>query len=368
MPKLKTSLEEIIARAAKHILSRQNQDGSFPGGHNGPYCDPETPVRNTAHCIVLFANLHLKTGNPRYKQAAEKAVGYLQGKEARPSGQTFYCRTKSGKDRCNGLVGQAWVIESLVAAAEAFDREDCLMLAIDVFALHTWEEGAALWHRREVDGTVLSCDGTFNHQLWFAAAGSLLKDESSAIRDQVQRFLGTVAARVKTYPNGTIFHASPMQGSLNDGGWGVQAMWRRTRRRLQRHSRMKSLYSKSVGYHAFNLHAFAMLKSTLPENALWRSRLMERLLNATTEPVYVRDLSRAEFGYRYNLAGIETAYALETFNNATDEASVWLQRQFDETYLNEPRPLGRGVADANTALARIYEATRLTGRYEVNIG
>ena len=103
MPKL----WDIIARSAENALSTQASDGSLPPGHNGPYRDPETPTRNTAHWLITFLHSYDYTQKPEFKASAEKAAEYLMTAKARPMAQTFWCRTDPAKDFANGLIGQA---------------------------------------------------------------------------------------------------------------------------------------------------------------------------------------------------------------------------------------------------------------------
>jgi hypothetical protein len=57
---------DIFLRIAEHGLARQDQaTGAMPPGHNGPYQDPETPVRNTAHWIQTYLAANRMTGDER---------------------------------------------------------------------------------------------------------------------------------------------------------------------------------------------------------------------------------------------------------------------------------------------------------------
>ena len=48
------TLKDIIISQAQIALTRQQGDGSMPAGHNGPYFEPEYPIRNTAHWCLTF--------------------------------------------------------------------------------------------------------------------------------------------------------------------------------------------------------------------------------------------------------------------------------------------------------------------------
>ena len=360
-------LSDIIINLCDTILEKQKDDGSFPSGHNGPYHDPETPVRNTAHWLFLLATLYERTRDTKWKVASEKAVAYLLGSEARPNVKTFHIRDKDGKDHCNGLVGQAWVIEALIKAGEVFERHDCYDLAEEVFLLHPWDVSVSIWQRVEIDGTVLSYDGTFNHQLWFAAAGGLLTRTPGA-QKRAEIFLENIAANVQLYPNGVIFHASAMGNLAGYLKNGLKAFLRELRSRYKRKQRRIPLYSKSAGYHGFNLYALAMLKNAIPNAMFWNTSKFQTLLRAYRTELFSRDVQVSEYGYHYNLSGIEIAYAVETFLDDKKEANAWLDLQFQETYVSQNHPLSRNAVDPVTVDARIYQAARLKRDYEVHVG
>ena len=366
MPK-KNTIYELLLLSAEHILNLKKKTDSFPAGHNGPYKDTETPVRNTSHWLFLLAALYLKTGDNKWKIESNKVIEYLGSSQARPYHKTFHCREKKGKDRCNGLIGQAWAIEALVHAAKAFDRHDCYNLAEKVFLIHPWDLTSGIWQRVEVEGTVLTYDGTFNHQLWFAAAASQLTKTPMA-QKRARIFLDKITERVQLYPNGIIFHSSSISLLANYLKCGFKVFLRELRNRLKNQTMRNRLYLKSVGYHGFNLYAFAMLKKKYPEARIWKTDNFKMLLNAHRNDMFIRDLKNSEFGFRYNLSGIEIAYGVETFFQDKKEATLWLNRQFKETFLDEYRPLSRDVPDPNTAMARIYEAARLSEEYEVTVG
>ena len=363
----KASFKELVNCAAQHVLSWLNPDGSFPAGHNGPYHHPETPVRNTAHWLFLTASLFIQSGEEKWKEAGEKAIDFLKSPKARPHYQTFHCRDRIGFDSCNGLIGQAWVIEALVKASEAFDRQDCYELAEEVFLLHPWDENVGIWSRVEVDGTGLYYDGTFNHQLWFAAAGGMLY-KTPVAQERVEAFLEKIAVNVQLYSTGIIFHSSAM-GHLTDYlKTGVKPLLRETKFRLKKRIKKNGLYSKSVGYHGFNLYGFAILKKVFPNAPIWETPNFFKLLTAHRLQNFIRDVRNSEFGYRYNLAGIEIAFAVETFFNDKEEVRVWLNRQMEVTFLSDTAVLSRDAHDPNTAMARIYQAARFSEDYEVITG
>jgi hypothetical protein len=286
-------------------------------------------------------------------------------RELRPGNATFHCRDKEGKDHCNGLVGQAWVMEALIKASIVFDRLDCYQLAERVFLLHRFNYKIGIWHRVEIDGTELSFDSTFNHQLWFAAVASQLY-KTPVAQEQALLFLRKVARNVSVYPNGVIFHGSPMGSIIDYMSLGIPIFAKEVKFRLLLKRYLKALYSKSIGYHGFNLYAFAMLKENFPSEEIWNSLLIKKILAIVESPNFQKELASSEFGYFYNVSGLEIAYALEILVNNQELSESWLNRQFEYTFLSHDFPLGRDVVDINTSIARLYQATRLKSDYKIN--
>jgi len=360
-------LNELLMNSANKYVEFQKEDGSFLSGHNGPYRDSETPVRNTAHMLFLFSNLYNVSKSQVYKNVANKALDYLMSEAARPTKHTFYHREKKGKDKCNGLVGQAWCIEALVAASEALGRSDSYKLAEEVYLLHRFDSEIGIWNRMDVDGSQLGFDATFNHQLWFSASASMLKKTPEAQSD-VGIFLDKVAVNVSTYPNNVIYHSSPMGRVISYSKFGLKPLLSEVKSRIGKSlpSRKAGMYSKSVGYHGFNMYAFAMLKEQLPEHGIWNLDLMGRLLEPCKSDEFRHDLRHSVFGYFYNVSGIELAYAYEVLLGDKHESTQWLQLQLDNTWLNAVDPLSANVIDINTARSRLYAAVRLRNDYVLN--
>ncbi|MFP4643770.1 MAG: hypothetical protein ACLFM0_05405 [Spirochaetales bacterium] len=359
-------LASILKNAADYAIALQHHDGSFPAGHNGPYYDPETPVRNTAHYLYLFADLYEKHHQENYRAAAERAVDYLLSRQARPFGYTFHCRNSEAKDRSNGLVGQAWVIEALVKASEVLRRQDCYDLAEEVFLLHPWDRSVSLWNKVDVDGAALSYDRTFNHQLWFAAAASLL-DKSSAAGERAEAFVRNIVPTVQRYPDGTIYHISRMGSVVHYLANGPKAFAREVKSRYVGLKNRGQLYSKSVGYHGFNMYALALLKRAFPDDRVWGSSMVSEAVAATRNEKFRSVLAESEFGYWYNVSGIEIAFALQVLEHAdANESCMWLQRQFDMTYASDRDVLSAHARDADTARARIYQACRVAETLEAD--
>ena len=117
-------LYDLIIRSAKIGLTLQNNDGSFPKGHDGPWYYTDTFLRTTAHWALLISKAYELTGEKNFEEATIKACDYLICNKARPYNLTFHCRAESSdKDQCNGLIGQAWVLEALIVIGQQLKEE-----------------------------------------------------------------------------------------------------------------------------------------------------------------------------------------------------------------------------------------------------
>jgi hypothetical protein len=333
----------------------------MPPGHNGPYRDPESPVRNTGHWLITFLKAYEISGEQPFLKAARRAASYLKSDEARPMQATFWHRKNPEKDFCNGLIGQAWTIEALGVAAKGLEDEACQHLAEEVLLLHPFDEGLGLWRRVNVDGSHLPLDMTFNHQLWFAAGGALLlPSEDERVERRVVRFMDRLLQNMRLYPSGLVYHPLCLGPWLGGRAHGA----RRFVRRLVREKRLASgrdmMYHKSIGYQAFNLYALGLLKKRLPEHPFWQSVQIGRVLAYIKTEEFVRGIEENRYGYPYNPSGFEVAFALEVFEtNVRREQEHWVSEQLDRCYDFESRMMNRGTEDPLTHAARLYEATRL---------
>jgi len=358
-------LNELIEKVAFTIIEKQNIDGSMPAGHNGPYNDPETSVRNSSHWLFTLSHIGVATKSSKILKVANTICDFLLSSTCRPMGGPFYCRFNPEKDFSNGLMGQAWAMEGLISAGNLLSRKDALRCAIDVYNLHPWMEKECIWRRVAVDGSFLTPDRTFNHQLWFAAISSQLDD--SEIKHRSLLFLDHVGQHVQLYSDGVIYHQSRLgsllailsNGTIKDT---VKSLMGEIRALIVR----STLYSKSVGYHGFNMYAFAILKKQFPDHFFWKTKKFNKMINVSKTVSFVRSLENSIYGWPYNPPGIEFAFVGESFELGDEYINTWLARQWDHTYnADKNEPLTRNVPDKVTSAARIYEAIRLQGSYKI---
>ncbi|MEM6837288.1 MAG: agl cluster protein AglQ [Cyanobacteria bacterium P01_C01_bin.120] len=356
-------LYDIFLRSATAAIDLQDPEtGSMPAGHNGSYFDPETPVRNTSHWLITFLHTYSISQEKQFFKAAERAVEYLCSRDARPVSATFWHRKNPNKDACNGLMGQAWTIEALVEAAIKLERPELLKLAEDVFLMHPFNEDVGLWQRVAVDGTYLGFDFTFNHQLWFAAAGSLLASYVKGdVEAQVEQYMNMLPFSLEIYSSGLIRH---------NNSWKKFKLKSRIARRLRhRYSKqkMQALRHKEIGYHSFNLYAFGLIKSCRSQNSFWGCKKFEKVLRYILSQDYKNQIKDNKYGYPYNPPGFEVAFSLSQFvPNTVEEQGHWIAGQIQRCYDFDKNLMCLATKDPMTGAARLYEATRLSN-FKLNL-
>lgn len=351
---MKTTIRELLVRTASAALKMQSKAGSMPPGHNGPYFDRETPVRNTAHWLVTFTKVFEITREKQYRRAAEKGIKYLLSEEARPHGKSFYCRKGGGGDSCNGLIGQAWATESLAYAGRILGIEKAVDLAQETFLLHEFNSNEGLWYIHEIDKQTNKIDPTLNHQIYFASSGVEIKNKK--IDQIIGIFLDNLDQHFKIDMFGMIKHLMPNRYDV-DSFKVARSLIGNTLLSLDQLTKPEKI--KEIGYHQFNLMGLTFLSKRFPDHSFWNSKFFRKSLKALCSDYYIKRLENNIYGYPYNVAGIEAAFVLQEF--LPKEKSLrqrFLERQFRH-YDTKNNELRLKTSDSETLSARIYEAVRL---------
>ena len=367
------TLKEWIDALARDTLPHVLKYRCAPAGHNGPYFDRETPLRNTGHWLITFNRLQALTGDERYREAAVICAEYLLGKDARPAGFSFHHRDARDKDRCNGLVGQAWTFEALAEAAALTGDSRFITAAEEVFLLHDFDEATGLWFRLDVDGTRLSVDRAFNHQLWFAAGAALI--DSPEIRQRCRRFLDVLEHNVVLCPNGLIWqqvNAAPARLAEASRLPRLQELIERVRLRLDgagntaRSFRPESrLYRKSIGYHTFNTYALALMKTVFPDHPAFSRPPVADIAAYLQGDEFAADIAAEKtYGFPYNAPGFEFSYSAHVLADldgaaTADATQRWMNAQLAHSWDAELDCFVPSVPDPVTLAARCYELMRL---------
>lgn len=272
------SIENILEEHLKGKILELEVNGFILSGHNGPYYDFETPVRNTAHWLIIFSYYYEKTENKKYYEAVERCGNYLISKTARPMNSSFYCRFGGNKDFSNGVIGSAWAIEGLVSAYKITKKKKYIEVAEEVFLMHPFNDEDKLWKVINVDGSLRDYDLTFNHQLWFAASGTILLSakDNLEIRRRCEVFFENLTKIYKVRKNGLIKHHIFLSRNKIEKFKNILKVSRGILIKLRL---KKSIIYKENGYHLFNMYAFSLIKEHGYKLDLFESDSFEKSLN-----------------------------------------------------------------------------------------
>jgi len=276
------TLHELLERSANSALEFQREDGSFPPGRNYTYNETKTPVGTTAHWLTTLSAVCEYTNNSKYEQAANNAVDYLLSKEARPHNNSFHSRNVSGKDKCNGVIGQSGPIRALTHAATVLNRQDALETAEEAFFELPFHADLGLWECVEIDGSKLSFDRTLNHQIIFAARSTGLSSQNSTVERRLRIFLDKLESTMRTHSDGLIRHyiRPPLSSTVSKASTNTKHITLlRNEIAYQYYVITSGLQKKERGYHTLNLRGLALLYNQFPDHDFWKSDVFTNAIN-----------------------------------------------------------------------------------------
>lgn len=354
------TLYKLLKKSTLAATDLQRDDGSMPPGHNGLYEHTDTPVPNTARWLIAYTKSHQEHNNDRIKSAATNAKNYLYAEESRPYSETFYCRDANNLDKCNGLMGQALCIYALYRAYRALRDSEACKLAKEVFLKHPFDFELGVWKRVDIDGSVLAFDPTFNHQLWFAAAGGFLSD-STQIDNQIKRFLDELPNIIDVYSDGLIKHPLRISGSLK---YRLKKLADPHHAYVEKNTILApyhhvTLRTKAIGYHSVNLYGLALLKSQYPDHPVWENDIIKLVFEYIYRKDYLSKLYGNPRGFINNATGFQNAYAIHEFSDSKDDMITWASEQIRLNFDNESYFMNKSANDSFSQASAIYTASVL---------
>lgn len=367
-------LSELVIQSANTALSQQGSNGQMPAGRNGPWDDPDTPVRNTSHWLITFSVVYNITEQEKFRKAAQSALTYLTSAEARPEGVAWHHRN-SEKSKTNGLVGQAWTIEALHHAYVADIGGNNDVELKKVIAEHPFNSHLGSWEFIDLNGESNKTMFTLNQQIWFAAMVNRVATRlaNSELQNQIEIFLDTLEEKITLTSEGAINHylSIPSSPKAVISYLLANANQKRVPKpvlQLFRPDNTSTVHERSIGYHSFCLTGLALLAECNPTHSVWETEIIRGALKYANSENYFESVSQNPFGFQYNVPGFEVPYALDVFselgkinfNRETGES--WTKEQFKRHWDPELKTLSRNTVDPMTLSARIYEATRLLDR------
>jgi hypothetical protein len=132
---------------------------------------------------------------------------------------------------------------------------------------------------------------------------------------------------------------------------------------IRKRFRKNHIY-KSIGYHAFNMYAWALLERQMPDNPFWSSDRFFKMIGYMETDEYRDVIDSNKYGYPYNPPGFEVPFCLYTFNGLKrseliEQTRYWAGEQFRRCINPQTGRMERNTEDPETHTARLYELTRL---------
>lgn len=377
------TLNEIIFKSAETQMKYQNSDGSLPAGRNGPWQDIDTPVRNTAHCALLFYKAFEISKENRFLKAALSACDYLMSTNVRPYKASFLCFYSSSKSQENGLIGQAWVVEPLIFIGRYLNRKDYLDLAQEVLIKHKYNTQLHLWHNLNIDGSIGEINPTFNQQLWFAVMNLLVgyENSNSILLFRAKDFFKNINKNLLFLEPGLIRHEIPdhtIRSRFYRTLSIIKIYFKKNlpdyflktyKTRINKPKTPSRMMNLSSGYLTFNLYAFSLCYSNAPKENWWKKRwfkkIIEQIINYAQQKQFIEQSFSNAYAWRYNPVGFEIAYALNTFKDflkikdSDRLIQYWIEKQLQSHWNMSLGLMNDNTGDPVTLSARLYEASRL---------
>lgn len=349
-------IDNVLANTIKEIsrCSIYLNDGKsyVPGGQNGPYFDIETPARNTSHAAVLATAMFKQTQEEKYLAQAYGYLNYLKDQRQLTKDGVYIHRQKAGKDWCNGVIGQAWVMEAFVNAGIVFSDSNLIEYAIQLAKPFRFSFSAKAWAALDPKTGRHKVDYTLNHQLWYAAALAELPGKS--YDREITAFLdGLSNGAFQVRQDGLIVHQlvalTAKSTALSARYWVY----------LKRNR--KAVIGKEKGYHLFNLVPLARIYRVYPEHPFFNSQSFSRALAYAFAPGFYKSLEDNKYAYPYNSPAFEYPLIVQVFKDRIDLPEenfldILLEIQLSKTYDKGVAGLfQKGTPDPITLSCRVYE-------------
>ncbi|MFX0071605.1 MAG: hypothetical protein ACFFAO_10990 [Candidatus Hermodarchaeota archaeon] len=358
----KIEINQIIINSANAALKNQSKEGYFPSGHNGPWSNNSTAVRTTSHWAILFLKAYELTNEENFRKVAEKAYNYLTTKQVRPYNYSFHCIYSENKVKeVNGLIGQAWVIESLLEANNYLSDSIYLKIAEDVILKHYFNKDLGLWHVLGLRGEKLKINRILNQQIWFTLMAFKVAKlcNNHEILASINIFLDNLPSfinfkkyiRMRINENVVKTKKSPLKNSTDKIKTSLGKYY---------------ITKRSKGYLSFSLLALAELY--LIENSLnvWNNPKFKKMVFESIKYLdnVIYNDDKNEFGFQYNPIGFEVPYIKQNLsdylgNYLGRSIEEWILKQLKNHYNFEKMMMIENTSDQDTLASRIYEITKL---------
>lgn len=336
------------------------QTGSVIPGCNGLYRDPETHYRNSCHwaviCKYVLSNCQCNESEERLLiNFIEDVVEDLLGADI-DNGPVL--ARMCDKDKSNGLIGSAWIIESLsflLSEQKVSIKEKSKVVIKKLLSHYSFDCELGYWPNViEPSGRKIGIDRTFNHQLWLTVsqleAAHALGD--ALLIDEAKEHVSLLLNRLRFNLSGYIYHTL-----------GAFPHYHRTlAKRILKPQYKSEMHIKESGYHAFNVLALSKLSYLAPELFEKNNKIQKALAMCKREAFWKKQINNP-YSTPYNPTGLEVAVAASHIGDSklTIES---LNFHFSQCFRDS-----QFVSDFDNATlnARFYEACFIAGDYADNL-
>lgn len=355
-------IDKILVNAARESINKRFQldDGSFKEGHNGPWFDIDTRVRTTAHWAIVLSYAYYKTQEIIFFDSASKAYEYLKSPSLRPYNKNFECRLGE-KNHSNGLIGPAWIIESMLYGFKFLGDSSLLKISKEIILLQKYDWKHHLFRVCEIDGKDIGIEYTINQQIWLATQILEYMKLTNDFEYQkvIDDFFLNLEDQIAFITPGLISHNSIKKEEIpvfkNIKRYIKYNVLRKKNKLTE-----KELWLRSRGYQSFILYALARayeLDSNLPVFISEKFTNNLKIINEYMLSNYLGKKSIDKWSWQYNCTGIEMAYFNKVFNlylQIDDNSESWLQEQYTRHMSNEGL-MNQNTVDSKILESRIYE-------------
>jgi hypothetical protein len=324
-----------------------DKTGFFAAGWNGSRCALETPIRNTSHLALAFAVGGIVFKDEAFLKCSEVLINWLT-KDCPFEKNGYYTnRFKPGQDSCNGVIGPAWLIFSLVKCGKILNLNPPLGIADQIYQQNRFNKLEKLWHRYDPETKNFSIDYTIDHQIFFAAAASEIGDV-----EKVKWFLDNIEkSGLKIRECGRIHHILFSKYSI------------RNRLNLLRYAKTERsnvhyINELEDGYHHYTLFVLALIYKKSSNHTFFHSSNFQRALRYL-DSNWAERIKINQYAYSYNAPGFEIPLILKQFPKlsglSTNDILVIYQKQLEFIRVKNENQLVVDSVDPNNLISRIYE-------------
>ena len=336
-------------------------DGHFsfhfaPSGHNGPYIDLESPVRNTAHTLTSCSIVYSLTNDTKYKELCNKLFCYLADDCPFLIDGRYILRQSEGKDSCNGVIGPAWVAEAFYIYGHIFGNQEAIKKGDQIIDDCRFDSKKRLWYRSDPVLGMLSFDRTYNHQAYFAAVTS--QSNVDKLNKHAKAFLDFSEDKAfSVNESGLINHTiSSIRPDYRRDL--VQKIFFKYHFHNAKKPYQLDIEKRDLGYHLYDLYALALLKNNIPDHSIWKSQKVKSSLDFVTKDFLV-SLEDNKYAYPYNAPGFELPLISLAFQDTApvlkDLVQPAFEKQVELTWNDSTKMFSRNTVDPFTLNARVYE-------------